>query len=419
MKKIVLFFVAAMAASSAFSQKVILVNGGQYGNNSSNVNVVTYDVASKVYTTIDTIQTQSVQELLIDGNIAYVAAQDSIVAYDLRTDQRVAATKFAGLSTKTILVYNNYLLVGNWYGQTSNNLYIYDKSTLALVDSVPQISKGVSSMLIYNTTLFIAQNYSTIGYTDSAGYLAVVNLNTMDYVNDIVFNNNGEDLGHLIQDPSGNGLMAINSVSNSISQYFYFFPSTLTTSVPFDISANASKQTIFNDTLFLEINDRIGAYDLMTKSVIDTNVANYNSVAFTYDTLNSLFYATASDFFSYSEGKIYNRSGALIDTMIVGFSPEVIGMYYNQVTSINENLAAQLNVSIYPNPTTDYITISSKSNELNTQIRIVDLNGRVVYDGVKTSSSDLKLDLTSYPSGAYLLMALSGKNYTVQKIIKN
>ena len=105
--------------------------------------------------------------------------------------------------------------------------------------------------------------------------------------------------------------------------------------------------------------------------------------------------------------------------MIVGYSPEVIGMYYNQVTSISEEVASQLNVSVYPNPTTDYLTISSKNNEASVQIRIVDLNGKVVYDGVKTSSFDLKLDLTSYPSGAYLLMALSGKNYTVQKIIKN
>jgi len=419
MKKLLLIFVAAVAVNSASAQKVILVNGGQYGNNSSNVNVVTYDVATKVYTTIDTIQTQSVQELLIDGNTAYVAAQDSIVAYDLTTDKRVAATQFAGLSTKSIAVYNNYLLAGNWYGQTSNNLYIYDKTTLTLVDSVPQITKGVSSMLIYDTTLFVAQNYSTIGYTDSAGYLAVVNLNTMDYINDIQFNNNGEDLGYLIQDPSGNGLVAINSVSNTLSYYNYFFPSTSTDSIGFDISAHASKQTIFHDTLFLEMNNRIAAYNLLNRTIIDTNVVDYDSYAFTYDTLNNMFYATASDFFSFTEGKIFNRNGVLIDTMIVGYSPEVIGMYYNQVTSISEEVASQLNVSVYPNPTTDYLTISSKNNEASVQIRIVDLNGKVVYDGIKTSSFDLKLDLTSYPSGAYLLMALSGKNYTVQKIIKN
>jgi hypothetical protein len=418
MKKIVLFFATALAVNSAFSQKVILVNGGEYNKDTSNVNVVTYDVASKVYTTIDTIHTQSVQELLIDGNTAFVAAQDSIVSYDLTTNKRIAATKFAGLSTKTILVYNNFLLAGNWYGQTTNNLYIYNKNTLALVDSVPQISKGVSSMLIHDTTLYIAQNYSTIGYSDSAGYLAVVNLNTMDYVSDIVFNNNGEDLGHLLQDPSGNGLMAINSVSNSISQYFYFFPATITTAIPYDISANASKQTVFIDTLFLEINDRIGSFNLLSRTVIDTNVVDYNSIAFTYDTLNGLFYATSSDFFSYKEGKIYDRSGAFIDSMIVGFSPEVIGMYYNTSTSVTEKVAAQLKVTVYPNPTTDYITVSAKDNDASIQVRMADLNGRVFYEGIKTNNSDLRLDMSSYPSGGYLLMAISGNNYTVQKIIK-
>ena len=51
---------------------------------------------------IDTIQTQSVQDLLINGNIAYVAAQDSIVRYDLTNQTRTHAAAFNGPSTYTL-----------------------------------------------------------------------------------------------------------------------------------------------------------------------------------------------------------------------------------------------------------------------------------------------------------------------------
>lgn len=93
-KNYVLFVAIFMAAISIKAQKVILVNGGQFGNNAENVSVISYDVTTKVYNTIDSIGTQSVQDLLIDGNSAFVAAQDSIVKYDLVTQSRVAAASF-------------------------------------------------------------------------------------------------------------------------------------------------------------------------------------------------------------------------------------------------------------------------------------------------------------------------------------
>lgn len=76
-----------------------------------------------------------------------------------------------------------------------------------------------------------------------------------------------------------------------------------------------------------------------------------------------------------------------------------------------------INISVYPNPTSDYLNIVSQTNQVINRIALFDVNGRKVIEN-SYSSSQIRLDLSKLPQGLYILIAYTGKNRIVKKIIK-
>ncbi len=78
----------------------------------------------------------------------------------------------------------------------------------------------------------------------------------------------------------------------------------------------------------------------------------------------------------------------------------------------------QLNFQVFPNPATDYITISNQSDALKT-IELVTLDGQILDRQDASLGSDFTLDVSPYPTGIYLLKAyLQGKVF-VHKLMIN
>ena len=70
-------------------------------------------------------------------------------------------------------------------------------------------------------------------------------------------------------------------------------------------------------------------------------------------------------------------------------------------------------IELYPNPTTDYISINTQ-NDSNYSIELLDLNGRVIssFDNLNSSAT---INLTKYSDGIYFLRTPTGKSYKVIK----
>jgi hypothetical protein len=85
--------------------------------------------------------------------------------------------------------------------------------------------------------------------------------------------------------------------------------------------------------------------------------------------------------------------------------------------SINEN-KLNFDFTIFPNPTEQNINI--KANEI-TEITIIDLFGKIVYQSTNTSSvNNQVIDISFLNSGIYFMQVLNSRNQTcIRKIIKN
>jgi hypothetical protein len=74
-------------------------------------------------------------------------------------------------------------------------------------------------------------------------------------------------------------------------------------------------------------------------------------------------------------------------------------------------------LNIYPNPTTDILNISSKSNSNLQSLEVLDLNGRVI-KSQRVNGISSELSIAEFSAGVYLLKVISDEGSITQKIIK-
>ncbi len=84
--------------------------------------------------------------------------------------------------------------------------------------------------------------------------------------------------------------------------------------------------------------------------------------------------------------------------------------------SVNEKVIN--NMHLFPNPTSDYLTIQTESLDLeNTTIAVLDLTGKVL-SSMNLTEEKTTISLANYSSGVYFIKIQSGKNIYVEKAVK-
>lgn len=417
-------------SSSIVAQKLVVVNGGLFGSSTEYANIGLFDPVTSSYTALDTIYTNSVQDVLVEDNrYIYVAAQDSIIKFDLQTNTRIAAAKFGAVSTIHLALANDKLLVGNWYGSSDNNLRVFDKNTLTYIDSIPEITKPATDIIVINNKAYIAQNSSSGAYQDTLGYLAVLDLNSLSWLHNDTLSTNGSDLGRLVN-VGDSVIYSLNKVTNTISSYHINTQAKTTVNSTVTLEPNGYGPTIFEKGNYwiLPFNGGIGSFDLVNNTAIQSNIVNVsntypNQFAFTIDTTSNNIFVSQMDFTNQSlnTGKIYDFLGTQVNSFQVGYSPEVLGFVYDNITTGMTTLvkqdAASIITAIYPNPTTDFITVQTTIQP--TALTLHDRQGQLVA-AQSIENPNPVIDVRNLTSGAYILTVwtANGKSIGTEIFVK-
>jgi len=90
------------------------------------------------------------------------------------------------------------------------------------------------------------------------------------------------------------------------------------------------------------------------------------------------------------------------------------------VTGIEEAKGISLNVSVYPNPTTDYLTVKVENYETaNLQYQVFDINGKLL-QSIKATGEETQINTSNLVPANYFVKVLDNKKeIKVFKIIKN
>lgn len=75
-------------------------------------------------------------------------------------------------------------------------------------------------------------------------------------------------------------------------------------------------------------------------------------------------------------------------------------------------------ILMYPNPTTDFLNISIENSENYNTIRVVNINGQLIYEQ-PISNSLLQISTQDFPAGIYFVQIYSENSVVIEKIVKN
>ncbi len=314
-------------AQNLVASKLIIANGESFGANASNIAI--YDIATKTYEVFDTMGTNSVQDVSIEDNMAFVSAQTKIFAYDLDNKTKIAEVDFPGTSPSmgSIFTDDNHVFVGNWYGQNDSFLYAFDKNTLALDFAVTEATLECSGGLSLNDTLYISQK--TKGntdacapygcYADTTGSIIVANANTGAYYRTIDLGVGGAGISQIYNE--GNYLFAVCASANKILKI------EIGTDMITEISLPAFTQStdLIGTKLYLDLNGKAGYYDLADGSMAISSL-DLTGSAFTYDPKTEKAFATTTDYVS--TGNLIVSTTSTSDTISIGVSAQAIGLTF-------------------------------------------------------------------------------------------
>lgn len=78
------------------------------------------------------------------------------------------------------------------------------------------------------------------------------------------------------------------------------------------------------------------------------------------------------------------------------------------VTAINDIQIADVEIKVYPNPTSDYVTVHFSEVMEKPTYLLFDFSGRLI-EQKNIESNDAKIDMTGYAGGSYILKLNSGQ----------
>lgn len=89
------------------------------------------------------------------------------------------------------------------------------------------------------------------------------------------------------------------------------------------------------------------------------------------------------------------------------------------VTALNELNMAELELKVYPNPTSDFVIVHLNTTEIRSRFTLFDIAGKILSQN-RITETDTQLNMLNYASGTYVLKVFNDKEQPIQsfKIVK-
>ncbi len=331
------------------NKRLFFVNGGAFGG-SQPTELLAYDTESKQTSSVGTVNATSVQDMVIDGAYAYVAADNYIARFNTSSDEQVAlrycqdTTQWDdglgksgyGLNNK-MAVYKNWLLVtrqnSSYAPEDGYNVRVYNKTDLSLVRKIA-VSDQATDLAIVDSKAYIMING---GYAGTTSSMAIIDLMTLTLTEEVTLGEAGLNVSQLL--PKGDIIYAVRRDNYAVQSAVLDFDTktnTFTeteTNLPSSFnSAPAAIDPMTGDSILLATETAFVAYNTQTgetstTAVMTTPTAGLSPMGSTHDTETGLYYVAYGSWSGNGEGRIYNADFSAAGSFTgVGASPEAMAM---------------------------------------------------------------------------------------------
>lgn len=404
MKKVLVsvgLFLSVFSQAQNYLHQAIILNEGYYDYQTNEilvpVTIGSYNPASQMYQVVDTLDGMRFgSDVLIDGNFYYVAADSKIFKMDINSHQELASATCPGV--RNLGIYQNKLIAtrGEYLTTYDSYLHIYDATNLSLIaalDTVQGPKWAAQNIVVEGSNAYIAVN-NAYEWGNEKGLIGKLDLNTLTYGNEV-------DLGPDGKNPDN--MFAINGVLYTVNNKDWSGASVsklpIGTSVPTTTNISSAitgcgTSALRDNKLVYQISmeTTLNEFDLALMNNIGPlsgHTLNYYELA--QDPISSNLYTTETDFFSFGKVHIFDAQNNELNNFDAGVSPGTIVFDVRPLSSSLNDLSKT--ITIYPNPTTDFINIQSMGTKT-----IVDMAGKSLI-----SSQSNKIDVSSLNPGLYFI----------------
>jgi hypothetical protein len=397
--------------------QIIVGNGGIYGNSSDHVTLTGINPDDLSATTLGEVWRESIQDVVVVGDIAFVAAEDSLVKFNLSTHEKMAAMYHGNLSRLCFANEKLYVsLRSDLNGPPADGCYLkaFD-SNLNLIHQTTGISTDASCIVVAGDSIYVAVPGD---WMSTEGHLAIVSTD-FSVTHEI---NLGEEAVGI------NDLYLINQVVFSVNKSPYL--ATTGSVSNYHLETGNFSTHVFNhvvgkgagrigDLIYLGLDYGLGSYNTASQSIENETIipdpgsANYIYMAASLvDEINSRIYITTTDYFSFGQGWVYDLEGNNLGNFSAGVSAEAMALHLTDETGTQQIPSNQL--SLFPNPSHDFFSIDC--NERVKKIEIYTKTGQLV----KTIAGNPGqiYSCASLMPGSYVLRIYSDKLLFTSKLVK-
>lgn len=397
------FFLFSGLAFSLFSQnylhQVLILNEGYYDYQTSTqgapVTIGSYNPSTQTYQEVSTINgMRFASDLIIEGNVYYVAADTKILMYDLNSHALLDEVNCPGV--RNLAFYQGKLVAtrGEYLTTYSSYLHVYDANNLNLITAIDTVQGpkwAAQNLVVDGAKAYVAVN-NGYEWGNEKGIIGVLDLNNLTYGNELDLGPNGKNPDNLVK--YGNFLYSVNNKDwsgASVSKVALDFSSNATVNLA--AATGCGTSALRDDKLIYQISMQsdLNTFDIVLMNNIGPvagHQTNYYELA--QDPLSSNLYCTETDYLSYGKVKIFDPSNVELLEFNAGVAPGTVTFDVRALANLSE-LTEVLVVS--PNPCNDYINVNLKGEK-----RLVDALGKNVL-----VSSNETLNLSSLPAGIYTL----------------
>lgn len=409
---LMLFFVQFADAQNMLTNQIIVCSGGNFSNPDDFVTVAAVSPENGTTVVFDTIFTQSVQDVITFNGFAFVAAQDSIVKYNLDDFTRVASVTAQGVNK--LATDGELLLASFWYPATENFVKGYSFDELLPKAQFSEITGDAAGFLIKDDVALVAipgpwgSSTGKIASLDLVEYAVLSEDDYGEFYANIGFfaDWNSVITSFMKTDWGGTtfGSATFNEEGDVIDEFTIENASL----------ANPSGQ--MQNKYYIEVNNGIAEFDLETSEITNSEVIAPQAMsigASVLDTINQLIYLTTTDFVASGEGFIYNLEGENMGTFESGISAQALAVDYRETTGVNEQELVE-NLNIYPNPATSIIHLDLPHKVKALNIVISNTSGQIVYQG----EEETEINVSNLNSGFYFIRIDTPTTELIGKFIR-
>lgn len=159
--------------------------------------------------------------------------------------------------------------------------------------------------------------------------------------------------------------------------------------------------------------------------LVDTSITNWSDYSFSYERAiigwNWKTFSMTTFSYTITDSLVHfikNQEGDVYKMILTGFAGTSTGNYYFNKELLSatgfDNENELKNIRIFPNPTSDFITINAPKHGLN--IQLFDLSGRIILEE-KTKTNNHQISVSNLPAGIYIIRLQSENKILVHKFI--